>query len=50
MKKLDIYTDGASRGNPGPAAWAFIFIDKTTLIHKNSGFLGKSTILNEDIH
>lgn len=43
MKKLDIYTDGASRGNPGPAAWAFIIVDKTELIHKNSGFLGKST-------
>ncbi|NVM20018.1 MAG: ribonuclease HI family protein [Candidatus Lokiarchaeota archaeon] len=40
---LKIYTDGAARGNPGPAAYAFIFVDDDDIIHKGSGFLGSST-------
>ena len=24
MKKVDVYTDGACLGNPGPGGWAFI--------------------------
>ena len=28
MSKIKIYTDGASRGNPGPSAFAFIFVDE----------------------
>lgn len=27
MKKIDIYTDGSARGNPGPAGWASIIMD-----------------------
>lgn len=26
MKKVEIYTDGASRGNPGPGGWAAVLI------------------------
>jgi len=40
---LKIYTDGAARGNPGPAAYAFIFVDDDDIIHKGSGFLGTTT-------
>ena len=40
---LKIYTDGAARGNPGPAAYAFIFVDDNDIIHKGSGFLGTTT-------
>ena len=40
---LKIYTDGAARGNPGPAAYAFIFVDKDNIIHKESGYLGNAT-------
>jgi len=40
---LKIYTDGAARGNPGPAAYAFIFVDDNDIIHKGSGFLGIAT-------
>ena len=34
-KRVDIYTDGACRGNPGPGGWAAIlrYGDKETLIH-----------------
>ena len=37
------YTDGASRGNPGPSSWAFIVVQHETLIHEESGFIGYST-------
>jgi len=40
---LKIYCDGASRGNPGPAAWANIFVKNDEIIYKNSGFIGNST-------
>ena len=37
------YTDGASRGNPGPASYAFLVIKEDTILHEGSGFLGVST-------
>ena len=40
---LKIYTDGAVRGNPGPAAYAFIFIQNDEIIHKESRFIGNAT-------
>jgi ribonuclease HI len=40
---LDVYTDGASRGNPGPAAYGFIFVRNTEIIFEDSGTLGKTT-------
>ncbi len=40
---LKIYTDGAARGNPGPAAYAFIFVYIDDIIHKESGFIGTAT-------
>jgi len=43
MKVLKIYTDGGARGNPGPAAAAFVVIDNEKVIHKDSKFLGKKT-------
>src|SRR3989339_1468923 len=42
-ENLVIYCDGGSRGNPGPAASAFVAIDKNTIIHKESKFLGNET-------
>ncbi len=37
--KIDIYTDGACSGNPGPGGWGFVIIDKDSdnEIIKNSG-------------
>jgi len=41
---LDIYTDGASRGNPGDGAWAFIILDDTgELVAEQSGYIGHTT-------
>ena len=40
---LEIYVDGASRGNPGPAAWSFIFVKDNQIIHQNSGYIGNAT-------
>lgn len=36
---LEIYTDGASRGNPGKSAWAFVCSDG----HFDSGYMGRAT-------
>jgi len=44
MKKIIIYTDGGSRGNPGPAAIGVIFCNqKKQVIKKYSQYLGKAT-------
>lgn len=38
-----IYTDGGSRGNPGPAACAFVVEENDSEIFKYSKYLGKNT-------
>lgn len=39
-----IYTDGASRGNPGDSAWAYMILDTNeTVVTKKSGFSGYAT-------
>ena len=44
MKKITIYTDGGSRGNPGPAAIGVVFCnEKGQTIKDYSNFLGKKT-------
>jgi ribonuclease HI len=46
MTGVDIilcYTDGASRGNPGPSAYAVILVRNDTVIAENSGYLGEGT-------
>ncbi|MFX1274179.1 MAG: ribonuclease HI family protein [Promethearchaeota archaeon] len=41
---LEIYVDGASRGNKGPSAYAFIFVKKDDgEIHQGCGFIGEQT-------
>ena len=40
---LEIYVDGASRGNPGPAAWAYIYVNKGNIIHQKMEFVGRKT-------
>ena len=40
---LKIYIDGASRGNPGPAASAFLFVHDGNIIHDESVFIGTTT-------
>jgi len=44
VAKLSIYCDGASRGNPGLAAAAFLIKnEENKIIHQQSFFLGKAT-------
>lgn len=41
---VSIYTDGGSRGNPGPAAYGWVVYDQNkTIIQKQSKFLGVKT-------
>lgn len=42
--ELKIYTDGASRGNPGDAAWGYVILDKQeNSVASQSGYIGPST-------
>lgn len=43
VNKIFIYCDGGARGNPGPAASAFVAIQDGKVIHKSSKYLGKAT-------
>ncbi|MEJ2242194.1 MAG: ribonuclease HI family protein [Candidatus Bathyarchaeota archaeon] len=44
MSKIKIYTDGASRGNPGPSAFAFIILDEFgRILKKYSEYAGIGT-------
>lgn len=44
MAKLIIYTDGASRGNPGPASYGFTIQDgKGRLLHEEGEYIGITT-------
>lgn len=44
LEKLIIYTDGGSRGNPGPAAIGVVFADKDSRPHKTySRTIGERT-------
>ncbi|OIO45243.1 MAG: hypothetical protein AUJ24_00780 [Parcubacteria group bacterium CG1_02_36_42] len=44
MKKIIIYTDGGSRGNPGPAAIGVVFCnERNQIIKKYSEYLGEMT-------
>ena len=40
---LKIYVDGASRGNPGPAASAFLLAHEDIIIHDECVFIGPAT-------
>lgn len=43
-KKLDIYTDGGSRGNPGPAGIGIVIYNSDGLaVEKISEFIGEAT-------
>jgi len=48
MKKIIIYTDGGSRGNPGPAAIGVVFCnEKGEAFKRYSEFLGENFTNNE---
>ncbi len=43
MTNLTIFTDGGSRGNPGPAACAFVVLDRDNVIFQEGFYLGTTT-------
>jgi ribonuclease HI len=43
LNPLEIYTDGAARGNPGPAACAFLFVQQNKITIKETLFIGNTT-------
>ena len=48
MRKIIIYTDGGSRGNPGPAAIGVVFCnEKKQFFKKYSEYLGDDFTNNE---
>ncbi|MHA1688768.1 MAG: ribonuclease HI family protein [Promethearchaeota archaeon] len=42
-KVIKIFTDGAARGNPGPAAISYIVIQGDKVIHQGEKYIGKAT-------
>lgn len=48
---LLLYTDGASRGNPGPSAWAYLLLDESLdLIEERAGTIGRGTNNEAEYH
>jgi ribonuclease HI len=41
--RIACYTDGASRGNPGPSAYAVILVRENAVICEETGYLGEGT-------
>lgn len=42
-KDIDIYSDGASRGNPGDASYGFVFVEDGEIVEEHSEYLGRKT-------
>ena len=38
IKKIEIYTDGSSLGNPGPGGWGSVFVEGAKIIKELGGF------------
>lgn len=48
---LTIHTDGGSRGNPGHAAYGFVFLDENgQVVHENGAYLGLATNNEAEYH
>lgn len=43
VRKISIFSDGGSRGNPGPSASAFVVFADDKIIHKRSKYIGLAT-------
>ncbi len=40
---IEVYTDGASRGNPGRASSSFLFVENGRALHFSSQYIGITT-------
>lgn len=43
MSKIEIFTDGGARGNPGPAAVGFVVKKDGRVIHRHGETIGRAT-------
>lgn len=43
MKQIEIYIDGASKGNPGPSGVGAVIYERGKVIRKISSFIGEAT-------
>jgi len=43
MSRYKLYTDGGSRGNPGPAAIGYLIFEDESLLDFGAGFVGQQT-------
>lgn len=41
--KVTVYSDGGSRGNPGPSAYAIVVVSSGKVVHEHAEFLGVHT-------
>lgn len=49
-KEIDIYSDGASRGNPGPASYAFVFVADGEIVDEDAEYIGRATNNQAEYH
>ena len=42
-ESIEIYTDGASRGNPGPGSYAYVIVADDEILQDDAGYLGTTT-------
>ena len=43
IDELELYTDGASRGNPGPAGIGIVAVKDNKILYEEKEYLGKQT-------
>ena len=49
MKKYQIYTDGSSRGNPGPGGWGVAVFHDNTIVYAEHDFCSYTTNNREEL-
>lgn len=47
---VSVYSDGASRGNPGDAAYAFVVVQDDAIVDRDTGYLGEATNNQAEYH
>jgi len=47
---IDIYSDGASRGNPGDAAYAFVYVEDGEIVERRTAYIGRKTNNQAEYH
>lgn len=49
-KAIDIFSDGASRGNPGDASYGYVFVESGEIVDEQAGYLGRKTNNQAEYH